>query len=237
MRTLISLIFVCALVFTPCLHGDVVVVVGRGVAGGAGPTYLLQQDFEGAGYDNSEAWTETGVVNEDYTTAPAPLVGSQSALLSGSDVSVVRLHSPGITAQDEVYVYFQGNFNTFPASTVLTIVGAGVSMERTGGGGLRIGGTVNSTTTTDTFTTGTTYHFLVRYRRDLDGGGGSAIYSVEANTTGTFDSAGNDFAQATTGTDANQCTSIRFHAEAVGGHEWILDKVRLDDVAIGSNPP
>lgn len=207
-------------------------------SGGAAPTYLVKQDFEGTGYDNSETWSETGTVDEDYATAPAPLVGSQSARATGT---TQRLTSPTFTGQDEVYWYFQVNLTTVPAGTLTfsAIIGPGVSIDRLGGAGgvLRIGGTVNSPATSDAMATGTTYHFLVRYRKDLDGGGGSAIYSVEFNTTGTFDGAGNDFTQATTGTDTAQATAVRFSWEGSTTTDYVVDKVRVDDVAIGSSPP
>lgn len=202
--------------------------------GSGGPSYLISQGFEGTGYDNSESWTETTNPDEDYATAPAPLVGSQSLYFSNT---LQRATSPSFTAQDEIWIYWQAHYLQLPTTTLLTIIGPSVGLDRTAGGGLRIGGTVNSPTSTDTLATGSLYHFLIHYRRDLDGGGGSAFYSVEFNTSGTFNGSGNDYVEATTGTDAAQATQLRFHGEAGTTVEYIMDKVRCDDVAIGSNPP
>lgn len=59
------------------------ILAARGTAA-AGPTYLVNQGFEGTGYDNGESWTEsgTGTKNEDYTTSP--IEGSQSLLISSA---------------------------------------------------------------------------------------------------------------------------------------------------------
>ena len=61
-----------------------------GVAASPAASYLVNQNFEGTGYDNGETWTEyvgTGAtVNEDYATSPAPLAGEQSLyVVGGSD--------------------------------------------------------------------------------------------------------------------------------------------------------
>jgi hypothetical protein len=57
------------------------------------PTYIVNQNFEGTGYDNAETWTEVtatdGTVNEDYTTAA--IADAQSLYVSegtGGDVYV-----------------------------------------------------------------------------------------------------------------------------------------------------
>lgn len=227
-QTLIKLLVLCAIILTPFSHGDVVVVVGRGVAA-AGATYIFNQGFEGAGYDNGETWGETADPNEDDTTAPSPLVGSQSLRFNGT---TQRLTSPAIT-EDDVWTTFQVHFVTLPTSTtLLTFLGPGVSVDLQASGAIRIGGTVNSPSTTDTYTTGVKYFFKCRYSRDTDGGGGSAVYSVEFNTTGTFNGSGNDFTSATTGTDAAQCTNVRWHAEAATTVDYVLDAVLGDDVDI-----
>jgi len=51
--------------------------------------FAVCQNFEGAGYDNSETWTESGsgTKDEDYATAPAPLRGTQSYLQTGSSTA------------------------------------------------------------------------------------------------------------------------------------------------------
>lgn len=196
--------------------------------GGGGGAFLINQNFETAttGYDNGETWAETGsTITPADTTAPSPLVGSQSCRFSGTNI---RLTSPTYAAQDTIYLRFRARFITLPSSTsIITILGPGVVLDLQASGSMRIGGTVNSTSTVDTYTTGVEYFFELRYTRDLDGGGGSAIYSVEFNTSGTFNGSGNDFAVATTGTDASTTTQFRFHAEAATTVEYNIDQVQM----------
>jgi len=208
------------------------------VAGG-GATYLIKQDFEGTGYDNSESWTETTNPDEDYATAPAPLVGSQSIYFNGTGQ---RATSPTFTGQLEVWAYFQiriVNLGT-TGGTLFTLLPLGIAVDlnnSAGSGSPRIGGSVNSARTTDAMTTGTTYHVLIHYIADQDGGAASAFGSVEFNTSATFTGSGNKFTSFTTGTETGSVTGIRLQGETGGtAVEWIFDKARADDVAIGNNP-
>jgi hypothetical protein len=203
-------------------------------AGGAAPTYLFNQGAEGAGYDNSESWNEVGtVIDEDDATTP--LVGSQSILINGT---TARLTSPTFAeSEDEVICKFRIKLITVPAAgtTLLTFVGPGVTLDllSSGGGSLiRIGGSVNSPATVNGYNTTDEFHFKVRYRKDLDGGAASALYSVEFNTTGTFNGSGNDYTEATTGTETAQCTNVRWHGEGGTTVQYRLDAMVADDVDI-----
>lgn len=76
-------------------------------SGGGGPTYIIDQNFEGTGYDNSETWSEfrvesQGIVNEDYTTLA--LVGSQSLYLESEDYRTVSAYI-SITPTGDVYFF------------------------------------------------------------------------------------------------------------------------------------
>ncbi|DBA35084.1 TPA_asm: hypothetical protein vir555_00058 [Caudoviricetes sp. vir555] len=57
--------------------------------------YLVCQNFEGTGYDNSETWTESvpegGTVDEDDTTSPV-MSGSQQLLITGGTSAVSSVH-------------------------------------------------------------------------------------------------------------------------------------------------
>lgn len=81
-------------------------VIGWPAGGFSCADYLVCQNFEGAGYDNSETWTEggTGTKDEDYATAPAPLCGSQSL---GIDATAATGSTYGTFAStDEVWMHF-----------------------------------------------------------------------------------------------------------------------------------
>jgi hypothetical protein len=81
-------------------------VIGSG-AGGEGCTencgdYLVCQNFEGSGYDNSESWTESvgtnGVVDEDDTTATV-LRGSQQLKIYAGDSGQISYTQRDFTNQ------------------------------------------------------------------------------------------------------------------------------------------
>lgn len=96
------------LLFLPaCLIGgavsptDYIAVLGAPqVASAPAATYLLNQNFEGTGYDNSESWTETldgGTVDEDYTTTV--LAGSQSLFMPAALNTIGTLTATTVYAQ------------------------------------------------------------------------------------------------------------------------------------------
>lgn len=98
---------------------DTVIVVGQP----AGVSYLVNQNFEGTGYDNSETWTATNsVVDPDYATSPAPLGGSQSLRIQSANTARPNTRVE-FTANANVYVRFRINWTTFTGGngTLMTI--------------------------------------------------------------------------------------------------------------------
>ena len=71
--------------------------------------YLVCQNFEGVGYDNSETWTESSIdggsptINEDYTGTV--LRGTESLLIVGDDYKYGR-SGPTFTGQSDLYTHF-----------------------------------------------------------------------------------------------------------------------------------
>jgi hypothetical protein len=72
----------------------------------AAQSYLLNEGFEGAGYENS-GWTAFSIVDPDYTANA--LVGSQSLRCSGTSSFIQRPLVPGNT----IYAYFQVRWLSF----------------------------------------------------------------------------------------------------------------------------
>jgi hypothetical protein len=206
--------------------------------GGGGPTYLLQENFEGSGYENT--WTEagTGTKDEDYATSPAPLVGSQSlrlAFASQNGTTTTALSADQGTCD----VYFQVNFAAIPASgkvflrlrdasaNTLVRIEIGSSNRFT----LRHGTAAASTT--DGLSTSTTYHVWISYAKGT-GANGSA--TIAFSTTGTRPTSGNAYAAVTTGTATADVHDIMLGTENTSTWEGVFDKVRVDDATIGDNP-
>lgn len=203
-------------------------------AAAGGATYLVKQDLEGTGYDNSETWTESGTADEDYATAPAPLVGSQSLRMSGT---TERDSSPSFAGQSTVWVYFQFNVTTLPSSgnsTFGLFIGPSVGVEVTSAGVIRTwSGSVNGSFTSDAITAGVTYHGRFRYTA---GSGANAVGTFEFNTSATFTGSGNKFSSFTNGSETQNCTQLQLRAEGTQTMTIIFDKIRVDDVIIGDNP-
>jgi hypothetical protein len=204
---------------------------------GAAPTYLLNQNFEGTGYDNSEAWLEAGTPNEDYTTSPAPLEGSQSLLcdLGGNN----RAFSPDFAATADAWGYVLFRPLTIDLGDTPVVFrrldGAAVmSVIINATGNIRIeDASVATSYTTDAMAVGTTYHIRVHY---VKGTGANAVYSAEFSTDGTFAGSGNKFTGTSVGVSTDDATSIRLAADT-GTCSFIFDKARVDNAVIGNNPP
>lgn len=206
---------------------------------GSAATYLINQNFEGTGYDNSESWTENaGTPDEDYATSPAPLVGSQSCQLNDGGVDET-ITSPTFTALAEAWFYFVMTPDTLGASmsTYAQFRDAStsfVSAQYDAEGNWRIsmsGG--NSSATVDGMTADTVYEVLVHY---VAGSGANAVGSVEFVPLGggTFDGAGNNFTQFTSGTATASTDRVRL--TSTDAASMIVDRVLVDNVAIGNNP-
>lgn len=91
----------------------------RGMGGSASPSggveYLINQNFEGTGYDNGETWTtDYGTPNPDYTTTV--LRGSQSLYLSEAGI-----YSPSFTSSGTIYGHFLFRKSANPGTAQIII--------------------------------------------------------------------------------------------------------------------
>lgn len=88
--------------------------------------------------------------------------------------------------------------------------------------GIRLNqGTGSSTVTTDTVSTGTTYHILMTY--DVDG-----TYSLEFNTSGVFSGDGDDYTGNTNGSYSNQVQFVYFEPQTAADLAYTVDDIRVD---------
>jgi len=197
----------------------------------SGPTYLVKQGFEGTGYDNSETWTENASPNEDYATAPAPLVGSQSWQTAAIGGEAYRNY----TANDEVWAYGICNIQTLANNRIIFAIRNSsdsglVNIKCNADGSMSM---VNFATTVNTsaglISNGTTFHIWVHY-----------IKGTGANSTGELYVSANDTKpgspQATTSVAGSTTQASRVAVMGWNDGNFIWDKVRVDDVTIGSAP-
>lgn len=214
--------------------------LGAGVSAAADPcaSYLVCQGFEGAGYDNSESWTEAGAgtKDEDYTTIH--LVGDQSLAMVSTDWSQTNTSYVSFTAQDNAYSYFQFQVNSTTASQNIMMLADSsgnnlcyVALLSTDVLHVDCGGTAD---TVGTLSINTTYHIWVEHEK---GTGANGHCRVAFSTDGSKPASGNNFAES------SECTGTAQTARLLlGGYAetpttvMVFDKARVKSTAIGANP-
>lgn len=207
----------------------------------AGSSYLINQNFEGTGYDNSETWTEfgTATIDEDYTGVV--LAGSQSLRIK-STASSGRAVSPTFSDASDCWVYFLFRPVTIPGTShgaaMLrngTTVVLTITINATGSLSIR-NGSSGGTTTTNTMSTGTTYHVWGHY---IAGSGADGFGSVGFSTTGTKPTSGTSYTEHTTGNGTASVNAMQCGSQSGEGSdtfEFIYDKVLVSASSIGDSP-
>lgn len=240
MKTLSLLLLTSFTLLTQGLDDPAFVASLTVTAAASGPTYLVEENFDGTG-DPGAAWTEFGTSNWDYTTSPAPLEGTQSASCdgtaaaaylnwnNGSGVDALEVfflfHIPSTLEVSETLVYIYDSGATI-VGYVLIHVGAV----------LRIYNGTAFAATTGTIAADTTYYIWVRWEK---GTGADGFASVAFSTDGTRPNSGNNYKEVTTGTATAQAQQVRPSAtySSGTGNFIIFDdfKATAGD-AIPSNP-
>ena len=211
--------------------------------GGAAPTYLIEEYFEGTGYDHP-TWTEIlggGLVNEDNTTIV--LDGAQSLRVTNANGGNLSYAYKGFTARGECFAYCKffpnantsGNKEFFKLADNLGNTLASVTLLSSGA--LRVSNVVQSNTTVSTLTLGQGYGVWLYYATNS---GGFRTASVGFDPSLIRPTSGNQFAQITT-TAASATAIAEIHVGVTGGDfsdgaDFIFDRVLMDDVQIGDNP-
>ena len=181
-------------------------------------SYLFQETFEAAGYDNA-GWAETlgtnGIVNEDDTTAPV-LEGSQQLKIYGSSegAEVSYTISPTFTASGTIYVRFRFRIKDDRPSTnnifyLYTGIGAKQWINFISTGELAVTTGPKTATTTAKILVNTSYYIWVKY---IKGTGANQIGSVAFSTTTTeptSDDGTNGWAQLTDGARTDNIDTLR----------------------------
>lgn len=203
---------------------------GQAIASGAAaPTYLIEQNFEETGLPTG--WTEFGTPDSwDYTTSPAPLEGSESVRVTASGQGGYAT----FTSQSEVWGYFMFNATIagdgflwhFYDSTGASLVSR---VRILSGGSFRV---YNGATDSDggSWSTSTTYHCWIRYKAGT-GSNAETDFWVSSSTT----KPGSPTVSITTGTSTDDAGRVAINPMD-SGEAIILDKFRVDDENIGSNP-
>lgn len=208
-------------------------------------SYLVNQNFEGSGFDNGETWTTntsggTYLSSDPDSTSPA-IVGSQSLRQITTNAYIQLLHYWGST-NTEVFGYCMINPITFPPASrrIMTFKSAAATEQayvvlrptgviRTGVGG-------NFADTVGTMSLNTNVHVWFYYKA---GSGSDGIINAAWSFTGIKPNSGNNFAgisnaASTTGV---QLIGIGEYAGDGGGtmsNSW--DRILVSTSPIGDNP-
>jgi hypothetical protein len=210
--------------------------------------FLVCQNFEGAGYDNSESWEEDagdGTVDEDDATATV-LRGSQQLKLAGSGASSSTKKT--FTAAGDLWVHFRYKpTDSTPATSHNILVFRDGSDNDVGSIDIRTNGTMRFyhgtkyvSTMVAIFADGTKIHFWVHYAKGTGSNGTMEVYwSANAtrpalSTTGCYNTDVDQPCSLTTGTGAVDVAaiSIREYNNTTGGAYF--DQVLAKATEIGS---
>lgn len=213
--------------------------------------YIVCQNFEGTGYDNSETWVEdtdgacTGcVTNEDYATSP--LRGSQSLLIN--DGTVASWTVTDFSARDSAYVFFMFKLTEAPSddADVMTLLsdydsyapkfGAGVLI--TSGRKLKIfhynyGTSLTASDNGDTVLELNTKYYIWFYA--AKGTGSNGVAWVKINTVNE-EPAGTEVSISSGQGLTDSLIHMQFSTYHGAAYEYIVDQALLKSTAIGSVP-
>lgn len=204
----------------------------------AGGGYLVDEDFEAPGYENTWNDSGTGTITPNYNTAPAPLEALYSLRLLG--VTQQPRTYVAFTAQSEVWAFLMFREVTPESGRIIA------QIQDSGGTGLL---TVEHRTSDDawilrspggstqvtsgSFPSGTTYYIWLHFRKGV----ANAFASLGISTTTTEPVSGSGFVSLSNGTSNVDASRLMLgQAFGNGSFDWIFDKVRVKSSAIGNNP-
>lgn len=188
---------------------------GSGGTGGGSDacTDCTNETFEGTG-TSVAGWkygdNSAGIVtNIDYTTSPAPIIGSQSALLKNADSQAAYLNLTVATASEHwvrmAVIFTNTVVNNMRIFTAEDNVGGRNLELRLVSGTLRVTHGSATATTASTMSANTVTYIWVHY---LKGSGANGVADVGFSTTKTRPTTGGTFASLSNGTAAADTVDI-----------------------------
>ncbi len=220
-------------------------VIGGGVPVAGGPTYLFTENFDGStlcatGYTETctNTWvvsgSGSGTLDFDNAAAPAPLEGTYSLRIVYTD-DARQVHGT-FDSTNEVWGYLMVNWDTLPtgpnhflklrnsssANQAYFYFNSDTSKL------VGVHGTVASSDGATTILVDTTYHIWFHYKISASPGILELFLSTNSTKPGTAE------ITITNGDATGGIAQIALCANGSG--HLVIDKVRVDDIDIGSNP-
>lgn len=196
----------------------------------SGSSYLVEEDCESG--STPSGWTDSGAVEWNYATAPAPLAGSYSFRANGSTESTVK----SFTAQSEVWAYLVVNITGLVSSPyAITLRDSSdanlIRVRFMSDGAVRAyNSTGSASTAAGVVASGTTYSVWIRY---VKGTGSNSISQVWISSTTT--KPGSVTVEKTDGSSTTDASKF-FINPGVTSADLICDTMRAASFEIGSNP-
>ena len=150
---------------------------GMPAAGGA-PTYLIQEEAEGA--STPSGWSDTGTVTWNYATDPAPLAGSKSVIVSGAGNYYTTTAT--FAVQSEYWARFIVHHSATPSSDLSFFTGGLELIMRSSSADIRIRHGSEYSISYDA-TAGTVYYIWVHCKTTDSGGGVDGEVWISLNGT------------------------------------------------------
>lgn len=207
------------------------------LAPAAETSYLIKQDFEGAGYDNGEAWTTNSgtALNPDYTGVV--LAGAESYQFVQAGGATGEGLTPLFATNTEIWIYFllrpidiqsAGGFKPLVGiRDTASVLRWEMTLNQDGTVRLASTGTATSVAA---MSEGTTYHCWLHYEDTVS-------LDFGFSTDGIRPTSGNNFVTLASIQAGEVARLVFFRNSGTFTCEYVFDKVRVDDALIGDNPP
>lgn len=196
---------------------------------------IVHETFDAAGYD-LVGWAEGvsgGTVDEDYTTAPAPLEGTQSLRITRpiGDSVVTGL---AFTDQAEITIVFRMRFTDkstldLEFLRINDVFGVrSVTVNKTATDTLIIYDSTAFIDTVATISQDVTYYVWIHC---VKGTGANGVLSIAFSTDGSRPTSGTNFAQVSNGAVTVDFGQVLFEQSSVGSQTSVIifDDLYVDD--------
>lgn len=200
-------------------------VDGVTISGGGGPTLFLDETFDATGYDDGD-WVEQtpgATYDEDYTTSPAPLEGTQSVRMNLTSTLYLR---NTFSAQTEIYgkvIFNAANIGGIPQIFLFTGSSQGEIRLRNISGSNRLqitNGSNSQDGTTTVISLNTTYYMWFYWKKGTGSDGITRVFISTSNSK-----PGSPEVEITNGNSTGNVSE--FYLQGSNPSDVIWDRVQL----------